>query len=283
MKKSYQLSLPGEKIIEQNTADCKGGSDELIKKLLEKKMTGFLRLEAEPLLGFAIFKNGSLEEGFFLNGNKIVSSSVNAMMDFRKICEKGGIAVTAELPAHLLRFAKIMHVGTNILPVTSADTNTFNSIYKEFKDKIVNGLLLVNSADGKAAVVNIAEGKWKLQMNKEEFSGILAQEGTEMALFDYDEKSIKERIAEATETEAAETAPEGDRNELIRQKLFEFIEANYKDQGQKLREKLEAMEITEETLPGVYSEIEEFVKFFIDDENIQQKITVLKEVINHLD
>ena len=281
MKKYYQLSLPGEKVIEKNAADCEGGTDELIKELLERKMTGYLRIEADPLMGFALFKNGALEEGFFLNEKKIVSSSINALIDFRQLCEKGGKIWIVDLPEKMLLYAKIMHMGTNILPVSEVKKGMFNSIYKEFKDKISSGLLIVNSRTGKSAVIHISDSKWKLQMSKDEFTAMLGEEGTIMALFDYNEENLNERIAETAGKKEAE--PEPDPNVMIKKKILEFIEANYQDRAQKLREKIEAADVTPEKLPGILEEIEEFVRFFIDDENIEQKITVLKEVINHLD
>lgn len=281
MKKYYQLSLPGEKVIEKNAADCEGGTDELIKELLERKMTGYLRIEADPLMGFALFKNGALEEGYFLNEKKIVSSSINALIDFRQLCEKGGEIRIVDLPEKMLLYAKIMHMGTNILPVSEVKTGMFNSIYKEFKDKISSGLLIVNSRTDKSAVIHISDSKWKLQMSKDEFTAMLGEEGTIMALFDYNEENLNERIAETAGKKEAE--PEPDPNVMIKKKILEFIEANYQDRAQKLREKIEAADVTPEKLPEILKEIEEFVRFFIDDENIKQKITVLKEVINHLD
>jgi hypothetical protein len=62
-----------------------------------------------------------------------------------------------------LPYAKMQYLGRELLPVSNAALVNFSSLVRVHKEKLQNGLLIINSAEGDCGIIHIEDGQWKLK------------------------------------------------------------------------------------------------------------------------
>ncbi len=270
--KAFHLKLPDEIIIEAERTICDGGTDLLIKRLLDDRHTGYLRIEADLYLGFALFKNGEILDGFLFKDGNIVSTSVKALIDFRILCEKDGKTWIVKVPEKYFDAAKIMHCGEVLIAPTDASVINFNAILKNYRSKIKKGLFILNTKSGRVALINIENSKWKLNMTKTDFDKLLLSEGTIVALYEFDDNRIKDNLGSNTPGDEI-IEPEA----LVKRELISKLTEKYGEDIQPKTEKISREAINMDNLSLILKEVGNFIKFFIDDKGAGKFIEKLEK------
>jgi hypothetical protein len=283
---AYELSLPGQKNGRWPGTLCDGDSDILIQKMLDDRLCGCIRITGEDDLGFAIFHDGEMREAYYLHRGQIMSVGLKALMDFRVFCAKHGEATIIRLSEMQLPYAKMQYLGRELLPVSDAALVNFSSLVRVHKEKLQNGLLIINSAEGDCGIIHIEDGQWKLKIRKETLQNLLARPGSRLCLLSYDEDSIASRLnglAEKNEVAAVVQKNSPAKREVIMaDTLQRFIQRYYGQAEEQLHAKVKQLEFTENNYPQRLIELADFIRFFVDEEAVDANIVALRKQLDEL-
>lgn len=178
------VKFPGEKKVLEDYFNRSGDSDEVLSRLSDSGLTGYLYISSDGQTGLVVFDKGDISAAYYLEQGKIVSTGVNALMEFRALCSKGCTVSVSEVPDEFTQFIRILYVGNPVIPSTESRIIDLSKLYGTYREKVQTGLVILTGVDGRVGIIGIKKGKWSTVTDKEEFGSIFVAEGSRLYMYE---------------------------------------------------------------------------------------------------